>query len=229
MILAGIVPSSLIDYPEKVSAVIFTKGCNFRCPYCHNPELVVGKETSHISEIDFFDLLKKRTGLLDGVVISGGEPTLHSDLLHFVEKIKGMGFLIKIDTNGSKPEIIQTLLEKELVDYIAMDVKASPDQYVSTAGYNGSIEPIFQTIKLLEKSSVFHEFRTTVVPGFTNEEEIEKIGKMIEGSKKYFIQNFRPSNTLLNELSKQRGFSIAELEHFKEIALKYVLNVEIRN
>jgi pyruvate formate lyase activating enzyme len=160
VILAGIVPSSLIDYPEKIAAVVFTKGCNFRCPYCQNPELVEGGEINFLSEEGFFNFLERRIGLLDGVVITGGEPTLQPDLLPFIEKVKNMGFLVKLDTNGSDPKGLQSFIGKDLVDYVAMDVKASPEEYPVTAGYGGSIEPILQSIEILKKTSVAMEFRT---------------------------------------------------------------------
>ena len=222
MILAGIVPSSLIDYPEKIAAVVFTKGCNFRCPYCQNPELVEGGEINSLSEEGFFNFLGRRIGLLDGVVITGGEPTLQPDLLPFIEKVKNMGFLVKLDTNGSDPKGLQSFIGKDLVDYVAMDVKASP-------GYGGSIEPILQSIEILKKTSVAMEFRTTVVPGLTDEEEMEKIARMIEGARVYYIQNFRSYRTLSEEFSEERSFSLHELSRFKKIAEKYVAFVGVRN
>ncbi len=229
MILAGIVPSSLIDYPEKIAAVVFTKGCNFRCPYCQNPELVEGGEINSLSEEGFFNFLERRIGLLDGVVITGGEPTLQPDLLPFIEKVKNMGFLVKLDTNGSDPKGLQSFIGKDLVDYVAMDVKASPEEYPVTAGYGGSIEPILQSIEILKKTSVAMEFRTTVVPGLTDEEEMEKIARMIEGARVYYIQNFRSYRTLSEEFSKERSFSLHELSRFKKIAEKYVAFVGVRN
>ncbi|WP_286952543.1 MULTISPECIES: anaerobic ribonucleoside-triphosphate reductase activating protein [Aminobacterium] len=229
MILAGIVPSSLIDYPEKIAAVVFTKGCNFRCPYCQNPELVEGGEINSLSEEGFFNFLGRRIGLLDGVVITGGEPTLQPDLLPFIEKVKNMGFLVKLDTNGSDPKGLQSFIGKDLVDYVAMDVKASPEEYPVTAGYGGSIEPILQSIEILKKTSVAMEFRTTVVPGLTDEEEMEKIARMIEGARVYYIQNFRSYRTLSEEFSEERSFSLHELSRFKKIAEKYVAFVGVRN
>jgi pyruvate formate lyase activating enzyme len=229
VILAGIVPSSLIDYPEKIAAVVFTKGCNFRCPYCQNPELVEGGEINSLSEEGFFNFLGRRIGLLDGVVITGGEPTLQPDLLPFIEKVKNMGFLVKLDTNGSDPKGLQSFIGKDLVDYVAMDVKASPEEYPVTAGYGGSIEPILQSIEILKKTSVAMEFRTTVVPGLTDEEEMEKIARMIEGARVYYIQNFRSYRTLSEEFSEERSFSLHELSRFKKIAEKYVAFVGVRN
>ncbi len=230
MKIAGLIPSSLIDYPEKIAAVVFTKGCNFRCPYCHNPELVNTLDNvDFLEEKDFFGFLNKRFGLLDGVVVTGGEPTLYyKELPAFLRQIKEMGFLVKLDTNGSHPEVIRFLYSEHLVDFIAMDIKASPEGYLKTAGYPGSLEPIMESISLTAQGPILYEFRTTVVPGLTSNKEMEGLCRMIRGAQTYVIQNFRGTRTLSPTFSSCRSFSLQELKEFQDIAREYVKNVTLR-
>ncbi|MGC8971837.1 MAG: anaerobic ribonucleoside-triphosphate reductase activating protein, partial [bacterium] len=163
MLIGGLQKFSLIDYPGKISAVIFTKGCNFRCPYCHNPELVIFDGKDLIEEDYIFSFLREKRGKLDGVVLTGGEPTLQSDLINFLKEIKGLGFFTKLDTNGSNPEVIERLLEEKILDYIAMDIKANLEKYNDVTHSNVDIEKIKKSIDIIMHSGIDYEFRTTIV------------------------------------------------------------------
>ena len=199
MQIGGITKSSLIDYPKKISAVIFLIGCNFNCPYCHNPELVISNIIEPIDINSIYSFLKKRKGLLDGVVITGGEPTLHKKLPEFIKNIKDMGYLIKLDTNGSNPNMVEELIENKLVDYIAMDIKAPFDEYNNIITKEINIENVKKTFKLLVQNKVDYEFRTTVVSNLLNYESFVKINEIFkkEGKiKKYCLQRFKKSKHL---------------------------------
>ena len=190
MIIGGLQKSTLIDYPKKVAATIFLSGCNFRCPFCHNPELVLPEiiqKKDPIAEKEIFDFLEERKGFLDGIVICGGEPTVHSDLPEFVEKIKKMGFLLKLDTNGSNPKMLESMIQNNLLDYVAMDVKSSKERYGQATGFpNIDIEKIEQSVDILKKNNIDYEFRTTLVPGLVDKEDVLKIVEWITPAKKYF-------------------------------------------
>ena len=199
MQIGGITKSSLIDYPKKISAVIFLIGCNFNCPYCHNPELVISNIIEPIDINTIYSFLKKRKGLFDGVVITGGEPTLHKKLPEFIKNIKDMGYLIKLDTNGSNPNMVEELIENKLVDYIAMDIKAPFDEYNNIITKEINIENVKKTFKLLVQNKVDYEFRTTVVSNLLNYESFVKINEIFkkEGKiKKYCLQRFKKSKHL---------------------------------
>lgn len=231
MLIAGLVKSTLIDYPGKVSAVIFTQGCNFRCGFCHNPDLIPSSEDSNnksqISEGEVLDFLEKRVGKLDGVVITGGEPTLQPDLVDFTKKIKALGYCVKLDTNGSAPAILKSLITSHLVDYVAMDIKNSPDRYQETCGYPYS-QQIQDSIKLIMDSGVDYEFRTTVLPPYHDDKSMEDLAKQIKGAKKYVIQNFRSEIVYDSKLKNAKSFAEKDLERFKKIAKKYISEVQIR-
>lgn len=254
MKIAGFQKVSLIDYPEKIAAVVFTPGCNFRCPFCHNSELVLFNipTNSHprggnsvqkvklIPEAEVFAYLKKRQGLLDAVVITGGEPTLQKDLIDFIKKVKKLGYLVKLDTNGSNPELINRLITNQLIDYVAMDIKTSLDKYSKCAKNKTLIDNVLQSINILKSirahsratdscSLVSYEFRTTVVPGLLEKDDFEKIGTLLQGSKNYSIQQFRNKKTLTNSWTRVKPYSPAELKEFTEIMKKYVKNVMIKN
>jgi len=214
MIIGGLQKLTLIDYPGKIACTVFLAGCSFRCPWCYNPELVLQEEiktSTKISEQDFFQFLKERPGLIEGVVLCGGEPTIQPDLIEFCQKIKKMGFLIKLDTNGSSPEVIKELIDKNLVDYIALDIKAPPEKYIKAIGaesYFGTkgmrsnfwaekiVNNIKKSIELLKQGQVDYEFRTTVIPVLLKKSDILKISKWICPAKKYFLQEFQPGKTL---------------------------------
>jgi len=208
MKIGGFQKFSLIDFPGKLSAIIFTQGCNFRCSYCHNPELVDPEEFSKlIPEKEIFDFLKKRQGKLDAVSITGGEPTLHKDLPDFIRKIKEMGFLVKLDTNGTNPEMLNKIIEKDLVDYLAMDIKAPLAKYSDITGSKINDTDILNSIRLLENSGVDYEFRSTVVKDLLTSDDVLNMGNMLGHAKRYFLQKFVPSKTLDKGLEKLSSFS----------------------
>ncbi len=228
--VSGLERSSLLDYPGKISAIIFTHGCNLRCPYCHNPELVIegfNKDAS-FSENDILSFLESRKGKLDALVITGGEPLVQSDLLPFIKKVKEMGFLIKLDTNGTFPDKLKDFIETGLIDYIAMDVKYPKVEYVKNSMIPGVSKKIEKSIKIIMNSGLDYEFRTTYVKPLHSLESAEGIGKMIKEAKNYYIQNFRPGKTIDPTLTKENSFTTKELEQIKRIIEKYVKNVQIR-
>jgi pyruvate formate lyase activating enzyme len=229
MLIGGVEKTSLLDYPEKLTAVVFTIGCNFRCGYCHNPELVKLKEDSKtLDEADFFAYLEKRKGLLDAVTITGGEPTLQTDLYEFIKKIKDMGYLVKLDTNGTNPEILEKLLAENLLDYIAMDIKNSIENYNKVVRNFITQEKILKSISLIMNSGVDYEFRTTVLKCLISIEDFEKIGETIKGAKKYFIQKFIPTKILNENLMNEINYTNEEFENIKTKMEKYVNFVSIR-
>lgn len=197
MKVKGFQKSSFIDYPDKIAAVVFTGGCNFRCPYCHNRELVYNMG-ENIDEEELFSELEKRKKYLDGVCITGGEPTLQPELDEFILKLKGMGYLIKLDTNGTSPKVLKSLLERNLLDYIAMDIKAPIQSYRSVAVEKVAIEAIEESIELIRESGVDYEFRTTICKEILSTADILKIAKRIKGSMKYTLQNYRDSGNILS-------------------------------
>lgn len=194
MKIGGIVPLSLVDYPGKPALTIFTNGCNLRCPFCHNPELITGEEEHDLDEV--LALLKKRAGKLDAVCISGGEPTLQPDLLAFVTEIKNLGYSVKLDTNGSRPEVLAKLLASELLSYVAMDLKTSPQKYPQASGGKLSFEPVRMSLELLQEGKIPFELRTTAVPELVALEDLESIVGLLPQVKLYFLQQFRPEQTL---------------------------------
>ena len=211
MIIKGIQKLSLIDYPGKVACTLFTFGCNFRCPYCHNPELVTDDGTPPIPEEDVFRLLFERKGFLDGVCITGGEPTLHNDLPVFIKRIKDLGYSVKLDTNGTNPEMLRVLVREKLVDYIAMDVKAPLDKYESVARVKVDPGKIAESVDIV-KAFPEHEFRTTVVPELLAREDILAIAEWLKGAKRFFIQQFKPTKTLDKAFLEKQVYQAGELE-----------------
>jgi|LZCG01.1.fsa_nt_gb pyruvate formate lyase activating enzyme len=192
MKIAQILPTTLIDYPDKVSALAYTAGCNFRCPFCHNSELVLPEKIRKlqlIPEDDILYFLREREKFLDALCITGGEPTLHDDLPRFIERVKRLGLLVKLDTNGSHPEVLQDLLNAHLLDYVAMDVKGPPARYDELAGVRVNMGAIERSIKLIIKLAPDYEFRTTVAPTITPE-DIEDTVELVQGAKRYFLQTF---------------------------------------
>lgn len=222
--------SSLVDYPGKIAMVLFTNGCNFRCPFCHNPELAKGTAPEkQISPEEILSYLESKAKWLDGVCITGGEPCLHEGLPAFCRMVKEKGFLVKLDTNGTNPEMLKELIENKLVDYIAMDIKSSPKNYEIAAGAKTNLEAIGKSISLIQKSGLPYEFRTTVVPGLFDEKTAEGIGGLLQGAEKYVLQQFNPGSLLLDEgYMEKQPYSPEELEKFREILSKYVKTCEIR-
>jgi len=197
MHIGGWVKVSLIDYPGKIATVLFTKGCNFRCPYCQNSNLVLHPESlPEIDPAEVLQFLTGRRGLMDGVVITGGEPTLQQDIEGFLRKARGQGLAIKLDTNGYRPQVLRELLAAGLLDYVAMDIKASLAKYSLAAGVPVNTRRIEASVKLIVSSGIDHEFRTTVVPGIVEQGDILEIAKLIAGAKRYVLQQFRPRGTI---------------------------------
>jgi len=229
--IKGFQKTTLVDYPNKVACTIFLPNCNFRCGFCHNRDLVLNPDSlPTIKEEEILNYLKEKKKWLDAVCISGGEPLLHKELANFLEKIKQIGYLTKIDTNGTVPDFLKELIDKNLIDYIAMDIKNSLENYNKTAGLNADIEKIKQSIKIIKNSGKGYEFRTTVTPTIHTKENIKKIGQLLEGTKKFAIQNFKPAKEVIDPKYKDvKPFSKEELEEFKEILKNHIDEVEIRN
>lgn len=214
MKIAGLQPLSLIDYPEKNCAVIFTQGCPFRCPFCHNPELIpTASSAPEISENEIFEHLKKYQPMLDGVCITGGEPTLQPDLEDFVKKIKTLGFAVKLDTNGVHPEKIRRLTDQNLLDYLAMDLKHTWEKYdeVIRAANPAAIQNCRQTFEWIQNSGVDHEFRTTIFPGVHQARDFEIMAGYLKPGEKYFIQAAQFTKNLEPNLPRACGFVLSEL------------------
>lgn len=232
--ICGLQKMTLLDFPGKIACTVFLGGCNFRCPFCHNSELFMGKPEKLMEDEEFFKFLSTRKGLLDGVCISGGEPTLYKDLPEFMGRIKEMGFLTKLDTNGYRPEAVKELVAKNLVDYIAMDVKNSPDLYARTVGLEKlDLAAIEESLRFLIDGNVDYELRTTLVSQLHNEDSIqdmgEWLGSLVPGKKpkKLFLQSFVDRDTVLFA-----GFSAPENEttqQFAKILEPFVEGVTIRN
>lgn len=208
MIIGGVQKTSLLDYPDKISAIVFTQGCNFRCGYCHNPELINSKEQAW-SVPAFLEFLKTRKGKLDAVVITGGEPCLQKDLPKFIKEIKKLGFLVKLDTNGNYPQVLNKVLP--YVDYIAMDIKAPLEKYGKITNVKVNADDIKKSIDIIMNSEKNYEFRTTVVKSLLSEDDILKIGDLIFGAQCYYLQKFVPSKILDYKLLNEATYSDDEL------------------
>ena len=229
MILKGLQKTTLLDFPEKVACTVFTGGCNFRCPFCHNASLVVrASEVEEISEDVFFAYIKKRKGILDGVCITGGEPLLNKDIEEFISRIKSLGFLVKLDTNGAFPDKLEVLLDKGLVDYVAMDVKNSPSKYALTAGLEGKLDfsAIERSIKLIMDKAPDYEFRTTVVRELHTMQDIEDIAKWLIGARRYYLQKYVDSGDIL--LDGYSAYSDAEMQELIAISRKHIPHAILR-
>lgn len=225
----GIEKLSLVDYDGKVSCTLFTSGCNFRCSFCHNGDLVVNTQNNvPIDDEEIFYYLEKRKKQLDAVVITGGEPTLMVNLEENIQKIKQLGYLVKLDTNGSNYECLKKLIDKGLVDYVAMDIKNSIDDYFNIIGVSNQnlLENVKKSIELLKQNVIDYEFRTTLVNEFHNEKNIEEIGKLLQGAKKIYLQKFVNREGCISQ-----GLSEVEIKkalEFKCILEKYLQNVYLR-
>lgn len=251
MLISGIQQFTLIDYPGKTACIIFTPGCNFRCGYCHNPEFVLPEritqlKKSFIPEKAFWNFLKSRLGsrvlsscrsdgewkivpLLDGVVISGGEPTMQGDLIPFMEKIKAQGFLVKLDTNGNRPEIITKALARGLVDYIAMDVKTSLETYRALVGPMVSPEKIKMSMELIQGSGVAYEFRSTLIKEVHSPAILQSMVELVRGARRVFLQSFRAGTTLAPDFAGYHAFSPEEMMHIAKQFQQSVAEVAIRS
>lgn len=255
MVIGGLQKFSLLDYPEQLAAIVFTQGCNYRCQYCYNPMLVrpevrdkfknrasasneAGEQNGRpqfsphvkaIFEDDFFVFLKSRQNKLDAVVITGGEPTLQEDLPQFIKKIKQLGYRVKLDTNGSNPKKIAKLIEEKLIDYIAMDLKGSPQKYSRVIGVKPNLANIKKSIKIIMNSKLPYEFRTTVVPGLIEIADIKAVGGLIKGAEKWFLQQFQNASELVNQKwRKIKPYKPGEIEEMRRIGQAYVKNCQTR-
>lgn len=202
MKIGGFQKTSLLDYPDRISAIVWTSGCNFRCPFCYNRKLALGT-TELFPDEELLSFLSKRRGLLEGVVISGGEPLLQDDLADFIKKIKKLGLLVKVDTNGTFPEKLHGLLDQQLVDYVAMDVKAPKGKYRELAGTNVELDKIDASVELIKTNAPAYEFRTTVVPTLLKKEDIIDIAKWLAGAERYYLQQFKPLSPLVSTTLEQ--------------------------
>lgn len=225
MLIGGFQKMTMLDYPGKVACTIFTYGCNFRCPFCHNATLVID-EASLLSEDEILSYLNKRKIILDGVCITGGEPLLQKDIFEFLEKVRKTGLLVKLDTNGSYPEKLKEAIDRGLVDYVAMDIKTSKENYSKVADVNVKIQDIEKSIQILLENKVDYEFRTTVVRELHTKEDFEKISEWIKGAKRYFLQCFKDNENLIgNNLS---AYTPHELEGFLEVLKNNIDKVSLR-
>ncbi len=250
MNILGFQKLTLLDYPEHIAATVFTGGCNFRCPFCHNGDLVLHPAAqAGFSHEEIFATLQKRRGMLQGVCITGGEPTLQPDLPEFIQKVKELGYKVKLDTNGYRPDVLKGLLEEGMLDYVAMDVKASLANYAVAVGLPEiDVAPVCQSIELLKSSGIPYEFRTTVVRGIHEVEEFEEVGKLLAGCRAYFLQSFRESENMVgnsvnvffgarNTVAEYQGasetmqfsaFPKETMERIANTARKYIDRVELR-
>ena len=225
MNIKGLQKTTLLDFPEKLACTVFTGGCNFRCPFCHNASLVLrAGEVESISEEEFFSYISKRRGMLDGVCITGGEPLLNPDIADFIRKIRSYGLLVKLDTNGSFPDKLEFLLDEGLLDYVAMDIKNSSEKYALTAGVDKFPEEIEKSIDLIIQKAPDYEFRTTVVKELHETQDIVSIAKRISGAKKYFLQTYVDSGDLIND-----GFSAYSASEMLDIleATRQILPITV--
>ena len=230
MLIKGLQKLTLLDFPEKMACTVFTFGCNFRCPFCHNASLVLADraDDTAIPEEEFFSFLQKRRGILEGVCITGGEPTLMPDLPAFIRRIRALGYAVKLDTNGYRPDVLKSLVAEGLLDYVAMDIKNSLPCYGVTVGIPGlNVAPIEESMDFLREGHVPFEFRTTLVRGLHTPESVAEMGKRLAGNEPFFLQTFEDSGDLIGEgLS---AFDRAETESLLAILRAYVPNAQIRN
>ena len=225
--IGGLQKVTLLDFPGKVACTVFLTGCNLRCPYCHNPELVFPQnDRKTVSENELFEFLSSRRGKLDGVCITGGEPTLQRDLPDFLRKIKSLGFAVKLDTNGTNPAMLRAILDEGLADYVAMDIKNSPRRYAETCGGADILSGVQESVLLLQDSLADYEFRTTVCKPLHTEREMEEIGRWLKGAKRYFLQPFVDSGSLVS--GGVQAHTRDELARLRQAVLPYIPNTQLR-
>lgn len=227
MLILGLTKTTLLDYPEHVAATLFTGGCNFRCPYCHNRDIVLQSNTlPPLAEDEIFSFLRKRQHVLSGVCITGGEPTLHQDLPAFIERIRALGYLVKLDTNGSNPQMLCSLIQDRLIDYCAMDIKNAPEKYAVTAGYQ-NLAAVKESVQLLlRQQTIPYEFRTTLVAELHSEADLDTIARWIAGAKAYYLQSYVDSEGVL--CPGFHALSAETLQSCADICRRYVPNTLIR-
>ncbi len=227
MILKGLQKLTLLDYPEKCACTVFTYGCNLRCPFCHNASLVNPNSDPSLTEDYFFSFLSSRKNLLDGVAVTGGEPLLQPDVFDFLRKIKGLGYLVKLDTNGTSPKKLKEAIDLGLVDYVAMDIKNSPSKYAETSGVeNLNFDDILESVAILKEGKIDYEFRTTVCVELFDEDDFYAIGDMLAGAKAYYLQGFEDSGDVLNGVFTKPSKSL--LNTYAKIVKNKVEKVGLR-
>lgn len=228
MLILGLQKTTLLDYPGHIASTIFTGGCNFRCPYCHNADLVINPGGCAAYDNDeIFAHFQKRAGILDGVCITGGEPTLQQDLYEFAARIKNLGLLIKLDTNGTHPEIVEKLINDGIIDYVAMDIKHTKERYSEVACMNNfDISTIKRSVELLINSPIDYEFRTTVCAGLHEASDFEAIGQWLKGAKNYYLQAYRLNDNVINPIYESPDFKT--LQSYQGILEKYIEHIGIR-
>ncbi|NTU69282.1 anaerobic ribonucleoside-triphosphate reductase activating protein [bacterium] len=227
--IKGFTPTSLTDWPGKISAVIFLPRCNFRCHYCYNPEFINDPDgLPDIEDDEIFSYLEKKRKWIDGVVMLGGEPTIHPKFMDIVKKVKAMNLGIAVHTNGTTPDIVKQLIDENLVDYFAMDIKAPFSKYKKVVNVDIDVKKVEESAKIIMDSNVDYEFRTTVVPDLITKEDIKEMGESLKGAKRFFIQQFKPGNTLDPEYQRKKVYLIPELNELKKEAEKYFKEVQIR-
>jgi pyruvate formate lyase activating enzyme len=228
MLIGGLQKTTLVDYPGKVAATVFTLGCSFRCHFCHNPELVLPEQFNKlIPEQEVLDFFANRVGKLEGVCITGGEPTIQKDIVEFMLKLKALGFAVKLDTNGTMPKVVRKILDAKAVDYFAMDIKGPAEKYAAITAKDNFLDAIKESIQLIRESGIPYEFRTTIAKPLHEVKDFHGIGKLIKGSDKYFIQNFVLSKQVDDKMTL-KPFSEAELNDGLKIISAYVKEVHIR-
>ncbi len=225
MLIGGLQKMTLLDYAGRIACIVFTHGCNFRCPYCHNAPLVTDAP-ERFDEEELFAFLKKRRGILDGVVVSGGEPTLQKNLVPFLHRIKELGYSVKLDTNGTAPDVLREIIVSGLCDYVAMDIKNSREKYSLTAGCEADIGAVEKSVELLLSGKVEYEFRTTVTRELHTGEDIRAIGEWIRGASRYFLQTFANSGALVG--SGMSAYSEEEMRTLADVVRPYVGCVSVR-
>ena len=227
MRIEGLRKLTLLDYPGKVACTLFTHGCNFRCPFCHNAALVVRPGEGEISEEELRAFLEKRRGILDGVCITGGEPLLQNDIADYLRLIRSYGYLVKLDTNGSRPELLRSIIEQGLVDYVAMDIKSSPEGYAKVVGIpDFDITPICESVSILKNGAADYEFRTTVTAELHCDGDFHAIGKWLTGAKAYYLQQFVDSGDLIGE--NLHAASDEDMRRYLSVVRSYLPNAELR-
>jgi pyruvate formate lyase activating enzyme len=240
MIIGGLEKLTLLDYPDHLAAIIFTQGCNFRCHFCYNPLLVLphqGRDEKNKKEKGFspfspqnlFLFLQERRGRLEGVVITGGEPTLHPDLPGFIKAIKDLGYLVKLDTNGTNPEMLEQLIADRLIDYVAMDIKAPLAKYAAVVGVPVNCNNLKKSVKIIKSSGLPYEFRTTVVPGLLEAADFTAMGELIKGASKWYLQNFKSDTDLVDSrYQSQPAYTAEEMAALAVTGRRYVKLCEVR-
>lgn len=228
MQIHGFNKTTLLDYPRHLAATIFLGGCNMRCPFCHNAALVTDPNSQpSIASSEVIAYLEKRRGILEGVCVTGGEPTLYPDLPDFIKQIKALGLKVKLDTNGTNPSMLKYLVEEKLIDYVAMDIKNSPEKYAVSSGVAGlSLQPILESVAYLLTEPVEYEFRTTIVKELHTEQDMSSIGQWLQGAKAYYLQAFKDSDDII--IPGYSSHSKETLEHFVQILKAYITQVSLR-